>query len=305
MAYNDMINELNIQNASQCIARITLKKDVEKEIYSKQYNELMINDTFYSNMYKKTIEMLTTMRTNYVSNIEFYKSVAKMFASTYIPAMIKEYSITDEKLINILNNIGNGNNIKIFEKGQAEEFVKSYGQDKISGDVGAFRFREFICFTPDNDSKYLVVSANESIYNAARMLGSMIHETMHLLIDVTKKENFAPNNSPDVKTSGGFIMNEGLVEMHSQDFARKYGFIQNPALYYFNNVELCRILKQIVGKEEFERISFYGNYKDMLSCLPDELAQQYRINERIRYLDRKGISYDPTNIIINDESKII
>lgn len=304
MEYNDMINELNIQNASQFIARITLKKDVEKEIYSKQYNELMINDIFYSNMYKKTIEMLTTMRPKFVSNIEFYKYMATTFAKTYIPAIIREYSITDEKLLNILNNIGSGNNIKIFEKGQAEEFVKSHGQYKINGDVGAFRFREFICFTPDNDSKDLVVSENASIYNAARMLGSMIHETMHLLIDVTKKENFDPN-SPDVKTSGGFIMNEGLVEMHSQDFARKYGFIQNPALYYFNNVELCRTLKQIVGKDEFERISFYGDYKDMLSCLPDELVQQYRINERIRYFDRQEISYDPTNIIINDESKTL
>lgn len=295
-----MESELTIQ---QCIERIKLNKEEERMIYSKEYIELMENDLFYSNMYKKTIEWLTNIRKNFSTNKDFYKYTSTIFAKTYIPAIIQEYSIMDNNLLNILNNISNGNNIKIFEKGEAEKFVKTFGKE-INGDLGAFKFQEFICFTPDNDSKNNIVSEQESIDNASRMLGSMIHETMHLLIDVTKKEKFNPND-PDLKTSGGFILNEGLVEMYSQDLSRKYGIIQNPSLYYFNNVKLCREMKKIIGEEEFKRISFHGNYIEILSYLPEQYAQQYRINERIRYLDRKSINYDINNINIIEENKTL
>lgn len=49
-----MESELTIQ---QCIERIKLNKEEERMIYSKEYIELMENDLFYSNMYKKNYRM--------------------------------------------------------------------------------------------------------------------------------------------------------------------------------------------------------------------------------------------------------
>ena len=298
MGYETLISSIN---------KITLSKEEEKSEYIPQFIELYGNpeseqtiaeNPYYLNKMRETVEQLKSMRGQYSSNKDFYIAVSKMFAQTYIPLMIQEYGITDEQLVSKLLNIANGNGIKIFDRGEAQAYAESFG-DRINGDVGAFKYHDMICFTPDAESKQPEVSVEESVMNATKMLSSMIHETMHLVIDVTKEEHFNYEEQSKL-TSGGSILNEGLIEMHTLDFAKKYNLIHFPALYYLNNVKMCRTLKELYGEKEFERLAFNGTYEEMI---PGELLEQYKKAERIRYFARKGYTIDPTQIDISEESR--
>ena len=298
MGYETLISSIN---------KITLSKKEEKSEYIPQFIELYGNpeseqtvaeNPYYLNKMRETVEQLKSMRGQYSSNKDFYIAVSKMFARTYIPLMIQEYGITNEELVSKLLNIANGNGIKIFDRGEAQAYAESFG-DRINGDVGAFKYHDMICFTPDAESKQPEVSVEESVMNATRMLSSMIHETMHLVIDVTKEEHFSYGDESKL-TSGGSILNEGLIEMHTLDFAKKYNLIHFPALYYLNNVKMCRTLKELYGEKEFERLAFNGTYEEMI---PGELLEQYKKAERIRYFARKGYTVDPTQIDISEESR--
>lgn len=289
------------------ISKITLSKEEEKKEYIPQFIELYGNpeaeqivaeDPYYLNKMRVTMEQLKSIRGQYSSNKDFYIAVSKMFAQTYIPLMIQEYGITNEELVSKLLNIANGNGIKIFDRGEAQAYAESFG-DRINGDVGAFKYRDMVCFTPDAESKQAEVSVEESVMNATRMLSSMIHETMHLVIDVTKEEHFSYGDESKL-TSGGSILNEGLVEMHALDFAKKHNLVHLPALYYLNDVKMCRTLKELYSEEEFERLAFTGTYEEMI---PSELLEQYKMAERIRYFSRKGYIVDPTQIDISEESR--
>ena len=289
------------------ISKITLSKEEEKKEYIPQFIELYGNpeseqivaeDPYYLNKMRVTMEQLKSIRGQYSSNKDFYIAVSKMFAQTYIPLMIQEYGITNEELVSKLLNIANGNGIKIFDRGEAQAYAESFG-DRINGDVGAFKYRDMVCFTPDAESKQAEVSVEESVMNATRMLSSMIHETMHLVINVTKEEHFSYGDESKL-TSGGSILNEGLVEMHALDFAKKHNLVHLPALYYLNDVKMCRTLKELYGEEEFERLAFTGTYEEMI---PSELLEQYKMAERIRYFSRKGYIVDPTQIDISEESR--
>ena len=291
------------------ISKITLSKEEEKKEYIPQFIELYGNpeseqivaeDPYYLNKMRVTMEQLKSIRGQYSSNKDFYIAVSKMFAQTYIPLMIQEYGITNEELVSKLLNIANGNGIKIFDRGEAQAYAESFG-DRINGDVGAFKYRDMVCFTPDAESKQAEVSIEESVMNATRMLSSMIHETMHLVINVTKEEHFNYGDESKL-TSGGSILNEGLVEMHALDFAKKHNLVHLPALYYLNDVKMCRTLKELYGEEEFERLAFTGTYEEMI---PSELLEQYKMAERIRYFSRKGYIVDPTQIDISEESRNI
>ena len=291
------------------ISKITLSKEEEKKEYIPQFIELYGNpeseqivaeDPYYLNKMGVTMEQLKSIRGQYSSNKDFYIAVSKMFAQTYIPLMIQEYGITNEELVSKLLNIANGNGIKIFDRGEAQAYAESFG-DRINGDVGAFKYRDMVCFTPDAESKQAEVSVEESVMNATRMLSSMIHETMHLVINVTKEEHFSYGDESKL-TSGGSILNEGLVEMHALDFAKKHNLVHFPALYYLNDVKMCRTLKELYGEEEFERLAFTGTYEEMI---PSELLEQYKMAERIRYFSRKGYIVDPTQIDISEESRNI
>ena len=245
---------------------------------------------------RETLEQLKLIREKYSSNKDFYVAVSKMFAQTYIPLMIQEYGIVNEELVSKLLNIASGNGIRIFEKGEAQSYAKKLG-DNINGDVGAFKYHDMICFTPDAESKQTEVSTEESIINATRMLSSMIHETMHLVIDITKEEHFNYGEQ-SILTSGGSVLNEGLVEMHALDFAKKHNLVHLPALYYLNNVKMCRLLKELYGEEVFERLTFTANYEEMI---PKNMLEQYKRAERIRYFSRKGITVDPNQIDVSME----
>lgn len=302
MNYDTLLNELN-----NCVNKITLSKNEEKLEYIPQFIELYGNpglepiiatDSYYLNKFREVASQLKSTRKKYPSNKDFYIAVSKMFAQTYIPLIIQEYKITDESLVEKLLNIAKGNGIKIFNRGEAQIYAKSFGE-QINGDVGAFKYHDMICFTPDSESKQTEVSEEESVTNATRMLSSMIHETMHLVIDVTRKEHF--NYETESKlTSGGSILNEGLVEMHSLDFAKKYNLVHLPALYYLNNVKLCRALKELYGEEEFERLTFTGTYEEII---PPKLIEQYKTAERIRYFSRKGYDVDVSKIDISETSR--
>ena len=88
--------------------------------------------------------------------------------------------------------------------------------------------------------------------------------------------------------------------MHALDFAKKHNLVHLPALYYLNNVRMCRTLKELYGEEEFERLALTETYEKMI---PSELLEQYKMAERIRYFSRKGYIVDPTKIDILEESR--
>lgn len=298
---------MEYETLKSSINKITLTKEEEKAEYIPQFIKLYGNpeamqivaeDSYYLNKMRETVKRLKSIRGQYSSNKDFYVAVSQVFAQTYIPLMIQEYEITDEVLVIKLLNIANGTGIKIFDRGEAQVYAESFG-DRINGDIGAFKYRDMICFTPDAESKQVEVSVEESVINAERMLSSMIHETMHLVINVTKEEHFNYDDQSKL-TSGGTILNEGLVEMYSLDFAKKYNLIHLPALYYLNNVRMCRALKELYGEEEFERLAFSGTYEEII---PNELLEQYKLAERIRYFARKGYTVDPTKIDILEKSK--
>lgn len=302
MEYEVLINKINSR-----IDNITLAKEEEESEYTPQFIELYGDpkaeqvtalEPFYLNKWKETVNYLKGMRLKYNSNKDFYVAASNLFAQTYIPLMIQEYGITNEELASKLLNIANGNGIKIFDRGEAQNYAENYGE-RINGDVGAFKYHDMICFTPDSESKQLEVTPEESIINATRMRSSMIHETMHLIIDVTKEEYFNYDDQSKL-TSGGTILNEGLVEMHALNFSKKYNLIHLPALYYLNNVRMCRELKELHGEEEFERLTFGGTYEDMI---PNELLEKYKAAERIRYFTRRGYNVDPIQIDISEESR--
>ena len=69
---------------------------------------------------------------------------------------------------------------------------------------------------------------------------------------------------------------------------------------YLNNVSMCRVLKELYGEEEFERLAFTGIYEEMI---PSELLEQYKTAERIRYFSRQGFEVDPSQIDISEESR--
>lgn len=298
MEYYQLISNIN---------KIKLSKDEEKAEYIPQFvklygdprkEQIIAMDPYYLNKMRETLKQLKSIRKEYSSNKDFYIAVAKMFAQTYIPLMLQEYAITDEEIVSKLLNIKSGDGIRIFDRGEAQTYAESFGE-RINGDVGSFKYHGMICFTPDFENKQDEVSLEESLINATRMLSSMIHETIHLIINVTKKEHFNYGEESRL-TSGGSILNEGLVEMHALDFSKKYGLVHMPALYYLNNVNICRILKELYGQEKFEQLVFNETYEKII---PGELLEQYKIAERIRYFSRKGFAVDPTQINLSEESK--
>ena len=282
---------MNYSELSSIIDKITLSKEEEKEENIPQFIELYgdleseetdIKEPYYLKKYKEVYEDLKEIRKQFSSNKEFYISVSKSFAQKYIPLIIKEYDIKEEELLKKLNAIYLGEGIKIFDKGEAQSFAQSLGET-INGDVGAYKFHDMICFTPDNENEG-EVSVDDSIKNATKMLASMIHETLHLIIDVTKEEHFI-NGDESKLTSGGTVLNEGIIEMLALDFSKKYNLIHLPALYYLNNVKMCRILKQFHG-EEFNNLIFNDKYEKII---PGELLEQYKNAERTRYFARNNI----------------
>lgn len=294
----------NIQN-------IVLLKEQERELYEYIFKELYFDpasnnkpgqDDFYINKINEIVFLLNIQREKYNTNTEFYHAMATLFAQAYIPKMIEEYKITDENLRNKLLNIANGTNIKIFaNRDEVDKWIADMSnseENELHGDYGSFKKYDCICFTPDIENKSSSIGKDQCVMNATRVLSGMIHETFHMLIDVTKEEHFIYDSKSKL-TSGGSYLNEGLVEMHALDFSKKYNFIHLPALYYINNVEMCRNLKTLLGEEKFEQLSMYGKYDEMI---PADLLNSYMTNERIRYYSRKGIDVDPANIVIEENN---
>lgn len=102
----------NDQIINQLISNIKLSKKQERDIYGKEYISLFQDGSYYSSMYKDTVDSLRTLRENYQSNKEFYENVAKNTAKEFVPLLISEYNVQDEEKLLLLENIGNGNNIK-------------------------------------------------------------------------------------------------------------------------------------------------------------------------------------------------
>lgn len=282
--------EKNTERIKELIDNLITPGHIEKTnnlpkarvMYGSPGEELMPKEPVYLSNYCDKYKELISERTKYSSNKEFYNAIAKQFASEYIPTLISEFNITDQKLLDRLNRIKSGESIKIFaSKEEVDEWLsaKTNGEKtSLGGDYGAFKYEEYICFVPDYNSKG-IVSVEESIEKGCTMLSQMIHETIHLIIDIEVEERFTMDGMSKL-TSGGHLLNEGLVEMYSLDIAKKYGYIHAPAPSYMNYVELNRLLKEYHGEEKFNTLARSGTYEQII---PEEFLKDYKINERIKY----------------------
>ena len=294
---NDIIVKLR-----ECINKIKLSREEEDKELVPRYKKEYFGEynTFYYDSWKETLKNLIEIRQKYNTNREFYVAISQMFAETYIPLLIKEFNITDESLIDNLIKITNGTNIIIFDNdNQAAEFVNSYNEN-LGGDAGAFKFREYICFTPESEI-IGEVSKEKSVELGAKMLASMIHETIHFLISISKDEYFNYKEE-SIPTNAGKILEEGVVEFLSLFFSKKYGLVHMPAMHYMNNVDMCMLLMQYYGEDEFYKQIFNFKYDEII---PSELLEEYKKNERIRFFSKKGYNVDESCISLDINKKII
>lgn len=295
----------------ELIRNISLSKEEERKLNIPRYQALFVPNSYYSNMVLKEREILTNERKIYSTDEEFYTSVARQFAKQFIPLIIGDYqNQLDEETIAKLGNIMNGDGLRVFLPGQAvlEGYIPVDSNGNPKGDDGAFAISKIgmIGFTPSS-SNSKSESEVDVITNALRMKSSMIHETFHLLIDVLMEETFlwiSGGTKNSQLTSGGFILNEGLVEKYATEFSRRHGLIHNPALDYFHYVDLCVALENKVGKENFKRLVFQNSYKRILeSTLTPEQINLYQFHERKKYLEKRKIT-DVDFIVLDSKEEV-
>lgn len=291
-----------------------MTKEEERKKNIPRYKALFSPNSYYSNIVTNELSFLSSEVVKYDNSINFYRAVALQFVHQYIPLLIMEYKnrlddVTIEKLLNIMN----GEGLKIFLPNQAvlEGYIQKDSNGNKKGDDGAFSISELgiIGFTPEtsliSDEIPLEDRRKQMVNNALKMKGSMIHETFHLLINVMLEERFkwkANGLEQSSLTSGGFILNEGLVEQHAMEFSKKYNLVHNPALDYFHYIDLCDAIKKVLGDDEFENMVFQSNYMELLSsCLSQEMINLYRVEERKKYLEKRK-KCDVDSIIIEEQS---
>jgi len=294
----------------ELIKRISLSKEEERKLNIPRYKELYVPNSHYADLLAKEKEYLTVERKKYATDMEFYTAIAMQFARKFIPLLISDYQRQlDEEIIQKLGNIMNGKNLKIFLPGQAvaEGYIQVDDNGRPKGDDGAFAISKLgvIGFTPQSNA--VGVSDSEVINNALRMKGSMIHEVFHLLIDVMIEERFRwlkGNKEESQLTSGGFIINEGLVEKYAIEFSKRHNLLHNPSLDYFHYVDLCVAIENRVGIKDFDYMAFHFTYKEIFqSALTMKQLNLYQLHERKKYLEKRGI----TNIdsILLDSKEVV
>ena len=307
------------------INNLSLSKQEMIASNGKEFENL--RDTKYSGMLNELRNMLFEERKKYDSDIEFYQNIAHQFACVYIPQLKKDYGdFLSVETIQKLDNIIEGKGLMVLNPGDAvkQKLVSTNANGMPNGDVGAFARPDMgiIGFTPESESSRIDFShlnINElyrkfpklkeydlskltqdqirkliTIENAVKMIVSMIHETFHLLIGVKKIERFYYNEEGTLKnklTSGGFILDEGLVDKLATDFANRHGFYHMPGFFYMDYVKLCDALEERIGSKEFNNLAFNCTYDKILSQIltPDEF-RLYQFNERKKYFEKRGIN---------------
>lgn len=285
------------------IRKLSMTKEEERNENIPRYKKLFEQNSYYSAMVSNELSFLSFEVLKYNNAMDFYRAVALQFVKQYIPLLINEYkSRLDDSTINKLLSIMSGEGLKVFSQGQAvlEGYIQTDANGNKKGDDGAFSISELgiIGFTPESlpisDDLSLEEKRKEMVANALRMKGSMIHETFHLLINVMLEERFKWKSNgvgQSSLTSGGFILNEGLVEQHAMEFSKKYHFVHNPALDYFHYIDFCNELRRRLGENSFEEMSFQSNYMEILSSvLTIEQVNLYRLEERKKYLEKRKIT---------------
>ena len=321
------------------ISRISLSDKIVKEENNKKFFSLL-STTEYQNMLSTLQNYLLIEREKYSNDSDFYQNVASQFVQKYIPQIIRDYSLfLSEETIQKLVNIQNGYGLKIFNPGEAvsQGFVGVDEKGNPRGDVGAFARPDLgiIGFTPANESSKIdfnnldieglykrfpglngnydltKLSIDEikkviTIENAKAMLCSMIHETFHLLICVKRDERFYWNENGEIKsklTSGGTIIDEGLVDKFAIEFAREHGFYHLPGRSYFDYVKFGDEIEKRLGSQSFNELAFNSSYYELLgNALTEEEYKYYQINERKKYLQGRGLN--DAEVILNDDDNL-
>ncbi len=290
---------------NELLEKISLTKTEERIINIPKYHVLFSEGSYYSAMLKEEQTKILEIRKQCPDDMIFYEKVAYEFANEYVPLLLQDYGIylSPEKIDKVTKLLQG--NIIILRPGEAVEkgLIGLNENGKPSGDEGAFAKSEegLICFTPESESSKMNMGDKTSkekesivLKNALRMKGTMIHETFHLLINVMKNEYFEWQINGQEKhklTSGGFILNEGMVEKFATVFSLRHKLCHNPALDYFIYVDLCNEIGSQLIEDQFFSLAFNNNYEDILSTvLNDEEISLYKLNERKNYLNKSGIN---------------
>lgn len=288
---------------------LSMTNDQVKEYNMPLYDEMRKDGHYYNVLFeeKKRLESIVN---NFENNIDFYNYVALEFTNRYIDLMASEYKDKiDDIKISKLNKLKTNEGVKILKPKEAIELglIKLRKDGKTAGSESAFANGGTIYFTPGFEDYRIDFSSlskeqknNIIVSNALRMMGTMIHETFHLLIDVRdpneKIEWYENGVLSSSRGSAGFIMNEAIVEKYATDFAKKYKLPQNPALFYLHYVKFYEELVKInpnhdVFKEDYNKILF--------STLNNDEINLYKYNERVKSLE-KNHNIKNVEIIIND-----
>lgn len=282
----DLINKLSI--SKEYIISTNLVK----------YLEMFKPNTYMQSLFNSYMKGIRIKKSNYSDEYAFYHDVLTEFASNFIPQLILDYGqFLDNDASSILLEVADGRRIKILKPNEALEL----GLVSDSKYDGAFTKDDIktIFFTPNVTNK----GNEDDIYrNTLKMLGSMIHLTFHLIVNVTKPKEYNTRYNDKLSILSGFILNEGIVEQLTQEFANKHSYIYNPDYRYFHYVDFTNALKDRL-QDNYYNMIFTSDYEQILkSTLSEREYSLYQTNELLKYFEKMRISQDM--IIYNNEEEV-
>lgn len=297
---------------NELLKALSLPKEELKKINEPIFLNLIDNNSYYGKLFSRYMKKLIDERKKYTNSYDFYYDTAVSFAEYYIPQILLEYgTYLDLNTSTLLLDIADGKRIKIFKPGEAiKKGLLNEGKYEAAfakSDLG------IIGFTPErterkmsrkdsSDTDIIRVDAE----NALKMLSSMIHVTFHLIVNVMREEHLKYTQEDRTYSTtilSGFILNEGIVEQLSQNFASKYGFLFMPNLYYFQYVNLAEEIRRSMDDKTYTSMILSSDYETILkSLLTEEQFKMYVSSELTKYFEKKDIKHVTDTTIYPIES---
>ena len=210
----------------------------------------------------------------YTDDKTFFRDCLYEYASKVIPLIKKDYeNYLDNGTILRLDNLISENKITIKDTEKMENISE---KDKGYYGGGAHSDGTIDISMPQGDI----------IRETRRQLGVLLHEIFHLthkwrtgidlnyMIDGTKAKAL---------NYGGILMEEGLTEKCTIDFARKYNLPCKPSYTYHLYGKLVSKIEKVLSLENGQL--FNTNYRQVLSQIDKSggLLEQYELAELFRY----------------------
>lgn len=213
-----------------------------------------------------------------LSDGQFFKKTISDFLSYFIPKVCTEYGqyFSDEKLQKYLALLNPENIILINDS----DYNHDFSADSKKGQIII------------NEAKFNKTEENYLEKSLVRTLGSLPHETFHIIINMLNSNDNARmiyllNNGETVHFPPGKygqIISEGFVEKYSAEFCEKYGIFYTIDPSYVPFVNLCSYFQR-VNLNLNDNCIFNSNYQKILGALSKDALQKYEETERLTMLN--------------------